>query len=467
MTPKEEELQQERALARIASLARSGQRLTDDEAQAVGLSYGDVYAMKSQDNPFHTRDATCFVESKAAKQVGERTFSYVWSTETPDHGGDIVKASGWDLSVYKKNPVALWGHDGTSRPPIGRGKNVRKGDIGNGTRGLVGEIELAPEGASEFTDALYRFVEADIVRATSVGFRAMSVKEVRSDKEREKLGLGKWGVYFDKAMLMEISLVSLPQNPEALGKAAEGFLSAGNVTRKGIEELIGTWNSTQRDKDRLVADLCKKIHLIAPPSFSAPAAVEEIKQTTEEQVASFSAVADALAKLEEPAETLSAAPSEEIAPETTEEPAEPAEADTAQEAAPADSPVDVEPLPEDTVESYSLDNCDGVFKDESGNCFKVTFKSSTSNELNDTTAKAVEVEKQLSELRSICETQKQITEKQDQVISSLGDLVERLSASRTSAPVEDESAERRGFLRACEELANIAAATAANETTGA
>ena len=56
-------------------------------------------------------DRTYFreVEIRAAggNELGEREFEFIASDETPDSYGDIVRAEGWDLKRYKKNPIIL------------------------------------------------------------------------------------------------------------------------------------------------------------------------------------------------------------------------------------------------------------------------------------------------------------------------------------------------------------------------
>lgn len=39
------------------------------------------------------------------------TFKVIASDETVDRAGEIVKADGWELENYMKNPIILFGHD--------------------------------------------------------------------------------------------------------------------------------------------------------------------------------------------------------------------------------------------------------------------------------------------------------------------------------------------------------------------
>ena len=49
---------------------------------------------------------------------------FVLSDETVDRLGDVIMSDGWDLTNFKKNPIALWAHR-SDQPPIGRWKDLR------------------------------------------------------------------------------------------------------------------------------------------------------------------------------------------------------------------------------------------------------------------------------------------------------------------------------------------------------
>ena len=86
----------------------------------------------------------------------------------------------------------------------------------------------------ESIDEIRRLVEADILRAVSVGFRP---KEFKPRPETD------YGLFYAKTELMECSLVSVPANPSALAVAKSLNISrakidlvfAGKGTRDGIK----------------------------------------------------------------------------------------------------------------------------------------------------------------------------------------------------------------------------------------
>jgi HK97 family phage prohead protease/HK97 family phage major capsid protein len=132
---------------------------------------------------------------------------FVLSDETPDRYGDVISAEGWQLGNFKRNPIALFGHN--SSFPIGSWKDLH---VENGA--LRGHLQLAPAGTSERIDELRKLVEAGILKAVSVGFLPIEKKTMDETAD----------AYFGpfkylKQELIETSLVSIPANPNALAVA--------------------------------------------------------------------------------------------------------------------------------------------------------------------------------------------------------------------------------------------------------
>nr|WP_249403662.1 phage major capsid protein [Sphingomonas sp. CFBP 13720] len=129
------------------------------------------------------------------------------SDATVDRYGDIVEPAGWKLTSFKRNPIALFGHD--SAFPIGNWKNVR---VENGE--LVGDLEMLPEGKSSRVDEIRAFLEAKMIRAVSVGFRGIKAEP-----------LANGGLRYIESELVECSVVAIPANPNALSIAKQLNLS--------------------------------------------------------------------------------------------------------------------------------------------------------------------------------------------------------------------------------------------------
>lgn len=163
------------------------------------------------------------------KTVAERDgLDFVLSDETLDRYGDVIKADGWELKWFKKNPIALWAHD--SRAVIGNWENVRV----EGKK-LMGTLKFAAKGTSDRIDELIALVEQGILRAVSVGFRPLEQEPI--DKNEP------WGGQrYIRSELLETSLVAVPANPAALAKA-----KALNVSPETLEMAFGEQAEKRRD----------------------------------------------------------------------------------------------------------------------------------------------------------------------------------------------------------------------------
>lgn len=130
---------------------------------------------------------------------------FVLSDATIDRYGDVVEPDGWDLKSFKKNPIALFGHN--SNFPIGKWSDLRV-EAGK----LIGRLTLAKRGTSYRLDELIGLVEQGILRAVSVGFRPLKSEPLNPEKP--------YGAQrYLKHELLETSLVSVPANPAALSLA--------------------------------------------------------------------------------------------------------------------------------------------------------------------------------------------------------------------------------------------------------
>jgi HK97 family phage prohead protease/HK97 family phage major capsid protein len=167
-------------------------------------------------------DFTCQLawDNRSANGVLHKThvsegagLEYILSDGSIDRMGDVIEASGWDLANFQKNPVALFNHRADFA--IGTWENLRI--VGGALRG---HLKLAPIGTSDRIDEIIRLVEANILRAVSVGFVA---------KVSEPLTTKGNGTRFKQAELIETSLVTIPANANALAVAKSLNISASTV----------------------------------------------------------------------------------------------------------------------------------------------------------------------------------------------------------------------------------------------
>ena len=154
------------------------------------------------------------------KEKDAEVFTAVASSEVEDRQGEVVKQSGWDLKNFKKNPILLYMHDHTK--PIGKATRVWldkatnklmfKGFISEATEELRGYKQLMADG---------------ILNSFSVGFRPTEMD----------------GNQITKSELFEISLVSVPANPEARLLAVKSLENAG-FDSKVINKVVGDENES-------------------------------------------------------------------------------------------------------------------------------------------------------------------------------------------------------------------------------
>jgi HK97 family phage prohead protease len=150
-----------------------------------------------------------------------RTVSFVFSDSSVDRYGDTIDARGWVLDNFKANPVALFGHDAnTVENVIGNARNVRV----EGNR-LIGDIEFMPAETNPNAEVVYQMVKGGYLKTVSVGFQPL---EWHLTKDKNRPG----GVDFRKQELLEISIVPIPANPNALTQAKAAGL---DIERIGLK----------------------------------------------------------------------------------------------------------------------------------------------------------------------------------------------------------------------------------------
>ncbi|MGB0889971.1 MAG: hypothetical protein ACPGWS_06765, partial [Solirubrobacterales bacterium] len=94
---------------------------------------------------------------------------------------------------------------------------------------------------------------------TSVGFMPTQKPKVPTKAEREALGMPAYGVIYEGQELLEISLVSVPANPQALQNAFRRMLHAGEVTDGQVEEFAETYAMTDADRRAMLRHLKRHI----------------------------------------------------------------------------------------------------------------------------------------------------------------------------------------------------------------
>src|SRR5690606_21260370 len=134
-----------------------------------------------------------------AVEEEQRIIRGVATTPTPDRVGDIVEP----LGVKFNNPMPLlWQHN--SDKPVGTVTFDKPTKDGITFEAKLARIE-EPGALKDRIDEAWQSVKAGLVRAVSIGFRALEYAFIE----------GTGGIRFTETEVMELSLVTIPANAEA------------------------------------------------------------------------------------------------------------------------------------------------------------------------------------------------------------------------------------------------------------
>lgn len=158
------------------------------------------------------------------KDLGDRRVLFTISKEVIDRDGDILRASGCDLTNYLKNKVFLGFHNSRDFP-LGRTEDIWI--EADSVKAIVyfptvEELSTNPEQASEkakLCDFCYHCYKTGMLNAVSVGFIPLEWVETENGFD-----ILKWE-------LLEFSAVAVPANQDAIAEAVKSF---GDEFAKGL-----------------------------------------------------------------------------------------------------------------------------------------------------------------------------------------------------------------------------------------
>lgn len=185
----------------------------------------------------------------------------IFSTDGLNRHGYRVLSNGISLDNYRKNPVLLLSHNWDSTP-IGTVEDLR---IENGTlSGVPVFDENDPVGA-----ALKMKMEKGIMSAFSIGIDPITTSAKPAD-----LLPGQKKATVTKSDLLEISLVSVPANPNAIMLSAEAKSEIPEIVNKNMQKsalLLGLAADAGDD------DFLKKIKDLQTENAALRAEADELK----------------------------------------------------------------------------------------------------------------------------------------------------------------------------------------------
>lgn len=141
---------------------------------------------------------------KRAGDTTERVVDVIASTDTVDSYGDSIDQGSWKLERYAGNPVVLYAHNNRDLP-IGTAEGVAVKD-----GALRCRIRFVTDDANPLAGNVWKLIEQGALRAVSVGFLPHTCRwEKRDDREVFVMA---------DCELLEISVVPVPANPDALAQ---------------------------------------------------------------------------------------------------------------------------------------------------------------------------------------------------------------------------------------------------------
>lgn len=172
------------------------------------------------------------------KMDGEtRTVEFVASDSSVDSYGTVLPVDKWDLKRYESNGIVGYMHDvygdswTKSADPddiIGKGSAFVEDDK------LIVRITFEPKELNERADKIFRKIQFGSLHAVSVGFRATA----KGHKGDESRGEDPDVYYYGGQELLEVSVVNIPSNANALKRSLEEERATWDVEEEKTEEEI-------------------------------------------------------------------------------------------------------------------------------------------------------------------------------------------------------------------------------------
>lgn len=146
------------------------------------------------------------------RKTGE-DIEFVISTASVDRHGTVLDPNGWILDNFRNNPIMAYQHNTHSTDPddiIGTWDLRIEGGQLIG-KPIFEDAELNPK-----ADKIRRKIEAGTLRAVSVGFIPTEYRWGQKSRGEDEDVL-----YLERNELLEVSVVAVPSNPDALKRSVD------------------------------------------------------------------------------------------------------------------------------------------------------------------------------------------------------------------------------------------------------
>ena len=245
---------------------RKGQILRKGFADSVGqLTTGNYKPISKKGHTTNVIKHKNF--SLESYPEDKSVYRFCISSEAVDRDGDIVIQKGIKYDDFTKNPVVFWGHEWDS-VPIGKVISVTHDETEQKTYAdvILGSTPRAQE--------IETLVKEGIVQATSIGFR---INDWDWSDELDAL-------LYTETELLELSLVGLPANQEAVGgeevKEIEPEVGEKGLTLSPEGIVI---NLKEITEERLQEMIAEAVAEAVAAAVVQPADPEPVKPEDEEE----------------------------------------------------------------------------------------------------------------------------------------------------------------------------------------
>jgi HK97 family phage prohead protease len=179
-----------------------------------------------------------------------------------DSYGTVLPVDKWDLSRYEKNGIVGYMHDvygeswTKSADPddiIGKGVAFVEDDK------LVVRITFEPKNLNERADKIFRKIQFGTLNAVSVGFRAKGKGHMGDEEGGEDPKV----YYYGGMELLEVSVVNIPSNANALKRSMELEREGWDIEEKKIEKPSEEVRTPEEDIDSYKVSLARARALLA------------------------------------------------------------------------------------------------------------------------------------------------------------------------------------------------------------
>lgn len=164
-----------------------------------------------------------------------RTIDVVASTPSVDSHGTRIDQSGWVLDDFRKNPVITWAHDDRGFTASG-GRPIAKAvpeTIRVEDDKLKMRLQFPKTGVFKFADEVFGLMRDGFLNAVSVGFEPLKREIIEEDESED----GEQEVWYRRQRLLEVAVVTIPSNSEALAERAVKLNRSTDEVKERLEKI--------------------------------------------------------------------------------------------------------------------------------------------------------------------------------------------------------------------------------------